>query len=125
MASDDDTCNITTIISKSYGEIKSVNHPEPYPKNCEWTYVIQVGNEHRIQLKVLDWDVDTENGDELSIQPSNEQFIFVKTDQIFTTTRRYISNLSKWASYQTDPSSAQEKIFLCNFQENCILMDIL
>lgn len=78
VASDDDACNITTIISKSSGQIKSVNHPDPYPKNCEWTYVIRVGNEHKILLKVLDWDVDTENGDQLSIQPSKKLYLFIR-----------------------------------------------
>lgn len=64
-------CNITTIISKASGEITSMNYPDPYPTNCQWTYVVHVGNGHYIQVKVTHFDVDVEKGDLLTIEPSN------------------------------------------------------
>lgn len=63
-------CNITTIISKASGTIKSTNYPNPYPTNCQWTYIIHVGVGHKLRMMITNLDVNTEEGDTLSILPS-------------------------------------------------------
>lgn len=67
--SDDETCNITMVISKPYGKIQSANYPQPYPTNCQWTYIIHVGDGHSVKMEILTLDLDDE--DKLLITPSN------------------------------------------------------
>lgn len=66
--SDDETCNITMLISKPYGKIQSANYPQPYPTNCQWTYIIHVGDGHSVKMEILTLDLDNE--DKLLIIPS-------------------------------------------------------
>lgn len=77
------------VISKPYGKIQSANYPQPYPTNCQWTYIIHVGDGHSVKMEILTLDLDDE--DKLLITPkaNSDHVTNIETEQATKSTDNF------------------------------------